>query len=416
MSELEKVDVPVDGQKETEHSQHSTASVAPISGPAEEYTIVHTGKPKGKPKKRIEEEEDDDAPLVDHTAPLAKNSKKTKRLLKQQQKRQEKASSKVRNFLELPAELLQEVLGHLRPTDIIRVSQLNHATKNFIQEQEGAIAKDVMDRRYWVLRRCLPLPVYFEQVDQASKQALLNPSWQEKTAINRKPYQHIKTIDPEKVCSCPSCLLAWNNLNVVLDLAHFQWNLNHREPIPMIPRGTNPDWNIQLTDQHARIVQKAMDSPLAYAALLQTHLNTITGTLLRQTRPAGMAQKQPLHRHSKRAVPLPAKTVHPNLLYYLTEHDAMREDDEFLEREGKPSYEFPYHRDNYYNLLAYVPNRKWNKEEQRWVYYAQSFHERDLGWIRERFTPAPVSVAPQTVGEDAVSAPFVKRFAANLKT
>ncbi|KAI7632138.1 hypothetical protein KC322_g22660, partial [Hortaea werneckii] len=120
----------------------------------------------------------------------------------------------------------------------------------------------------------------------------------------------------------------------------------------MIPRGTNPDWNIELTDQHARIVQKAMDSPLAYAALLQTHLNTITGTLLRQTRPAGMAQKQPLHRHNKRAVPLPAKTVHPNLLYYLTEHDAMQEDDTFLEREGKPSYEFPFHRDNYYNLLA----------------------------------------------------------------
>ncbi|KAI7058300.1 hypothetical protein KC352_g44067, partial [Hortaea werneckii] len=151
-------------------------------------------------------------------------------------------------------------------------------------------------------------------------------------------------------------------------------------------------------------------------ALLQTHLNTITGTLLRQTRPAGMAQKQPLHRHNKRAVPLPAKTVHPNLLYYLTEHDAMQEDDAFLEREGKPSYEFPFHRDNYYNLLAYVPNRKWNKEEQRWVYYAQGFHERDLGWIRERFAPDLASTAPPTGGEDAVSAPFVARFAGNLKT
>ena len=374
----------------------------------EEYTFVHTGRPKGKPKKT--QVEDDDEPLIDHTAPLAKNSKKTKRLQKQQQKRQQKASSRIRNFLELPPELLQEVLGHLLPTDIFRIMQLNRATREFILENETSIAKNIMDQRFWVLRNCLPLPTPFAEVDDASKAALLNPSWQEKTNINRKPYQHVKTIDPQRVCSCPSCLLAWNNLNVVLDISHFQWHLNHREPIPMIPRGTTPAWNTELTEHHARIVERAMRSQLDYAAILQTHLNSIVGTLLRQVR---FPPKQPIHRHNKNIAPLPAKTVHPIRLYHVTEKDAAKEDDTFLERDGKPSYEFPFHRDNYYSLLAYVPNRKWNKEEQKWVYYAQGFHERDLGWIRERFTPAS---PPKSADEDADSAPFITRVTDCLKT
>ncbi|TKA24254.1 hypothetical protein B0A50_06018 [Salinomyces thailandicus] len=369
------------------------AVTAPLSGPIEEYTVVHTGKPRGKPKKTIVEDQDE--PLIDHTVALAKNSKKTKRLLKQQQKRQQKASSRVRNFLELPAELLQEILGHLLPTDVFRISQLNHATNDFIRQNEVAIAKDIMDRRYWVLRKCLPLPVPFHEVDETSKAALLNPSWQEKMNINRKPYQHIKPTDPQNVCSCPSCLLAWNNLNVVLDFSFFQWHLNHREPIPMIPRGTTPEWNVELIEAHARVIDKAMRSPLSYAAVLQTHLNSTTGTLLRQVR--FPPKKQPIHRHNKLVAPLPAKTVHPIRLYHVTEKDAVEEDDKFLERDGKPSYEFPFHRDNYYSLLAYVPNRKWSKEEQRWMYYAQGSHERDLTWVRERFTPVD---PPKSVEED----------------
>jgi len=57
----------------------------------------------------------------------------------------------------------------------------------------------------------------------------------------------------------------------------------------------------------------------------------------------------------------------------------------YLARKGPPSYEFPYHRDNYYNLEAYVPNRKWSHEEGCWKYYAATQHERDLEWVRDRF-------------------------------
>jgi len=369
--------------QETAVPVDKAALVTSSSAQAEEYTIVHTGQRRGKASKVAAE--DDDEPLIDHTAPLAKNSKKTKRLLKQQGRRQKKASSKVHNFLELPAELLHEILGHLLPSDILRVAEINHATRDFVHEYETSIAKDVMDRRFWVLRRCFPLPVAFANLDEPSRAALLNPSWQDKTKIHRF-YTQMKTSDPTKLCSCMSCLLAWNNLSLALDFGHFQWHLNHREKIPLMARGTNPDWNQKLTEEHARIVTKAMSSPLTYAAILEKHLHSIVGTLLRQLR---HPPKLPMHRHNKVGAGVPAKTVHPILLYQITERDAAREDDSFLERDGKASLEFPLTRDNYYNtqMLAYVPNRIWKREEQRWMYYAGGAHERDLTWVRERFMP-----------------------------
>jgi hypothetical protein len=33
-----------------------------------------------------------------------------------------------------------------------------------------------------------------------------------------------------------------------------------------------------------------------------------------------------------------------------------------------------------------VPNRKWSKEQERWLYYADGLHERDLQWVKERFS------------------------------
>jgi hypothetical protein len=54
---------------------------------------------------------------------------------------------------------------------------------------------------------------------------------------------------------------------------------------------------------------------------------------------------------------------------------------------GPHSYEFPWQRDNYYNILTYIPNRKWSKENGRWMYYSEGLHERDLQWVKDRFTP-----------------------------
>lgn len=367
----------------------SETTTVPIKAPStipppssENFVVVQTAF--RKTKKKITKPEEDE-PLVDTTAALAKNSKKTKRLVKQQQRKQAKAALKPRleSFLDLPAELLQEILGYLEPTDLFRAQLLNQATRDFILHHERAIAKDVMDRRYSVLRRCFPLPVALGQVDAQTQTALLNPRRERMTEIHKKPYQHIKPMDTQKVCSCPSCLLAWNDLSVVLDFGHFQTNLDHREPIDMIPRGTEPEWNTRLTEKHAAIVEKAMARPLAYAAILQIHLKSIIGTLLRQTR---SPRHVPKHQHSKR---LGSKTVHPTLLYSVTERDDNGHDD-FLERAGRPSIgEFPFHRDRYYSLLAYVPNRRWVREQQIWVYYAQGAHERDLEWMRRWFLPRP---------------------------
>ncbi|KAK5696423.1 hypothetical protein LTR17_024224 [Elasticomyces elasticus] len=354
------------------------ASIASLqASTAEEYVIVHSG-PRKASKKTIPV--DDDEPLIDTTAALAKNSKKTRRTQKLQQKRQKKAAARDRpeSFLDLPAELLQEILGYLQPSELHRVQLLNHATRQFILQNERAIAKDILDRRYWVLQRCFPLPVPLEEVDEASRSALLNPRREKMTEVHKKPYQHIKPLDPRVLCSCPTCLVAWNNLNVVLDLAHFQSYLNTREPIPMIPRGTSPEWNTELTEAHAKVVQRAMISPLTYAAILEMHLSSIV-RFPPQTR---------VHQHNKM---ISTKTLHPNTLYSVTERDANGLD-KFLERDGalvRPSWDVPFHRDNYYGLLAYIPNRKWSREEYRWMYYAHGSHERDLEWTRRWFMPKP---------------------------
>jgi len=55
--------------------------------------------------------------------------------------------------------------------------------------------------------------------------------------------------------------------------------------------------------------------------------------------------------------------------------------DGFLGRSGPPSLDFPFHRDNYYMLEAYLPNRGWNAELRRWMYVPGSQHDVDVGFI-----------------------------------
>ncbi|KAK1092810.1 hypothetical protein LTR48_003589 [Friedmanniomyces endolithicus] len=339
------------------------SSTSPLVSAEQDYTIVQSTRKFGRKTAVVE----DDEPLVDTTAAMAKNSKKTRRLQKQQQKRHQRAVARDRpeSFLDLPAELLQEILGCLRPSDVFRLQLLNSATRDFIQQNERAIAKDIVDRRYWVLQRCFPLPIRLEEVDEHTRLALLNPRREKMTEIHKKPYQHIKPLDPP------------------LDFAYFQGHLNHREPIPMIPRGSSPKWNSELTEAHARIVERAISSPLTYATILEIHLDSTVGTLLRQVR---FPPQTRVHQHNKM---ISTKTFHPSTLYQVTERDA-NGSDEFLERDGalvRPSYDVPFNRDNYYSLLAYVPNRKWSKDERRWLYYARGAHERDLEWTRRWFLP-----------------------------
>lgn len=324
---------------------------------------------------------------MDRTAALPKNSKKTRRLQKQKTQRQMHHSPRISNFLELPAEILLDILGDLSPRDVLQLLQVDCSTRDFIHQYESSIAKDIIRRKYWVLSRCFPLPKPLHEVDEVSQAALSHPTREKMTDVHKKPYYHIQPPDNQYLCTCSSCLVAWNNLNVMLDLAHFQHHLNHREPIPILPRGTQPAWNVDLVTRHALIVERAITSQLTYAAILERHLNTIVETLLRHTRlPEG--KLQPLHRHNKLPSAAISKSPLADAPYdFRAELDGDARDDRFLERRGQESYEFPWQRDNYYSLLAYVPNRKWSTLEQKWMYYAMDAHSRDLEWVRKWFSP-----------------------------
>lgn len=350
-----------------EKPQHHTPDVKNTPKPSHEISYITTGTRKAS-KKTIDEDE----PLIDTTAPLALRSKKTERAKKQRHKKQQKAAQKPA-LLNLPPELLQDILTYLQPSDLIQVRRVSRSLHEFLAEHESTVAREVIKQRYWVLSQCFPLPVSFSQCDSSAQRALLSSQRQEMLKIHTKPYQSIvKPLDPLQICACMGCVFSWNNLCLILDLAHWQSNLNNRVPIPMIPRGAAPEWNRQLLERNAATVEKAMESKLTYALILEKHLATTIGTILRTFRGK--------------------KTIHPKRVYHLTSAEASLGTDEFLERSGPPSYEFPWHRDNYYSLEAYVPNRKWSKEGGRWLYYAERQHERDLQWVKERFVGSGRSV------------------------
>lgn len=312
-----------------------------------------------------------DEPLVDRTKILPLHSKKTERLQKRQQKRSERAAARPvdLSLLDLPNELLSQVLGFLQPSDIFRLSRVSHPLKDFINEHENTIAREIIRRRFFILYRCFPLPVALCDVPEDLHSNLLNERRQEMLNIHRKSYhQHIEMVDPYAVCTCMTCVFAWNNLCLIVDLHHWQRNLDQREPIPMIPRGTYPQWNKDLLRKNADNVRMAMTRPLYYACILEKHLATITQTILR------------FARWKKKGA-----AVKPRL-YHMTDADAASGTDMFLERSGPPSYDFPFHRDNYYTVEAYLPNRKFGVDG-KWHYYALSptQHEKDLEWVKTTF-------------------------------
>ena len=349
----------------------------------EEFTIITTG---GRDVARKVKVIDEETPLVDTTAALTLRSKKTARAKRRHQKKQIVAAQKP-SLLNLPPELLLDVLTYLTPSDVLKVQRVSRSVNDFIKNNENPIAREIIRQRYWVLSRCFPLPVPFEQCGTAQP-ALLSEKRQEMLNIHKKPYQHIKGIDPLKYCTCMACVFAWNNLCLIVDLSHWQKNLNNREPIPMIARGTTPDWNGDLLEANAAVVERAMASKLWYALILEKHLATTVGTILRTFRGK--------------------KTIHPKRVYHLTQAEAAYGTDEFLERSGPPSYEFPWHRDNYYSLEAYVPNRKWSKEGQKWMYYAESMHDRDLQWLQERFNGVGRSVVEYLTDKNEAAIPALE--------
>ena len=361
------VTAPLSSSEPTTTPQALTKDNEEIYHISTSHSVHSVGR---RPKKKTQTTlNDDDEPLVDTTAALPLHSKKTERMQKRLQKKsKKKPAPKPRSFLDLPSELLLDILTYLRLSDLFRLQRLNRTTKSFIQENEATISREIIRIRYSILAKCFTLPVAFSTLDSKYHSALLSSKRQDLLAIHKKPYQHVKPLDPLDICTCMTCVFAWNNLCTIVDLAHWQQALDSREPIPMIPRGQNPEWNQELITHNATLVRAAMKSPLVYTALLALHLDTTTRTILRRSKYIKARPVLPEHRP-----------------YELSLAEAAQESDIYLARKGPPSYEFPYHRDNYYNLEAYVPNRKWSREDECWKYYAGTQHERDLEWVRERF-------------------------------
>ncbi|RVX68802.1 hypothetical protein B0A52_07688 [Exophiala mesophila] len=367
------------GQPIPQSQASDTNEQVTIIFPGERSKKTANGRKQAAPSVTSEsvDSEVDLEPLVDTTAALTLTSKKTLRLKRRQEKKQSQKkafSHDVHSFLDLPGDLLIAVLSYLKPSEIYLLLQLNHATRRFIQDNIFSITTQVMKRRYWVLKQCFPVPVALDSVPEFAQHAVLSQAWQDRLRIHKNPYQHVQAIDPQSVCTCMSCALAWNNLCIVLDLAHWQTNLENREPIPIIARGSTPEWNVKLLDDNARIVRLAMKSPLAHARILQTHLDTTTRAIIRSGRWRKKGEK--------------TTTPRPRL-YHLTDSEAADGYDTYLERSGPPSYEPIYMRDNYYSIEAFIPNRKWDKTEQVWKYYSKwpKPHEESLNWLVARFMP-----------------------------
>jgi hypothetical protein len=352
---------PNGGQSVKDEKTHETKVAPPVGRRSKKKTVSI-----------LADDDDDEEPLVDTTAALQLRSKKTERMQKRLEKRSKrKPATKPQSFLDLPSEIILDIFTYLRPSDLFRLQRLTKPMQAFIRENEPTIARDLIKTRYSILAKCFPLPVPFQTIDPSYHSALLSPKRQDLLAIHKKPYTHIKPLDPLAICTCMTCVFAWNNLCTILDLAHWQGALDARVPITMIPRGASPPWNQELIETSAARVEAAMKSPLVYTALLALHLDTTTRTILRRSKYIKTSQGGPvLAQHRP---------------YQLSLAEAARGSDEFLARKGLPSYEFPFHRDNYYNLEAYVPNRKWSSEEGCWKYYAGAQHARDLEWVRDRF-------------------------------
>lgn len=266
------------------------------------------------------------------------------------------------HLLSLSPELLLYILSYLRPSDILRFQQTCHISLVFVRHHDASLARAVAAYRYPTLVRCFPRPVLLENVDPAHHEVLLDDHRQKMLAIHRKPYSHIAPHDPRLLCSCLTCVLAWNNLCLLVDLAYWtKTSIARRQPIPTIPRGQNAAWNIALIEEHAVVVRRALSSPLWYMLILQRHLRTTIFSILRYA-------------------PLDGKTP-PS--FSLTEKDAAIETDAFCARQGPPSYEFPLHRDSYYGLQTYLPNRGWNRAECQWRYQPTDQHLKDLQWVQQ---------------------------------
>ncbi|KAL1884198.1 hypothetical protein VTK73DRAFT_5334 [Phialemonium thermophilum] len=291
-------------------------------------------------------------------------SRRAERLRKRKLQKQNASSRSASNrgLLELPCEILAEIFAHLRPSDLFRLSRSTKVLHRFICDPkiQDILAKDIISWRYPILSKCFRLPVPLRDVDDLLHPILQSEKRQELVAIHKKPYSHIKAPDPSRICTCLTCMLRWNSLCLIVDFAHWQPYLDDGEPIPMIPRGRNPQWNQQLVDTHAAVVERALIQPLWHARILEAHLSSTCRSIRRHALNKGNKRRR----------------------FRMTHEDEMSGADTFLGKSGPPTVDFPFHRDNYYMLETYLPNRAWNGEVSAWLYVPADQHDKDLQYLR----------------------------------
>ncbi|KAF1846042.1 uncharacterized protein K460DRAFT_286403 [Cucurbitaria berberidis CBS 394.84] len=302
---------------------------------------------------------DDEEPLDDKTAALTLRNKRTERMKRKDATRQQKRDAIV-NLTKLPTELILEGLRYLEPSDVFNCSFVNRRFLSLVNANANVIGDAIITRRYHILAQCFPKPKLLDDVEPHLQALLTDPNRQTQLSIHKRPYQHIQPPDAQELCTCLTCILTWNNLGLVLDFAHWQPHLDTGEPIPIIARGTVPEWNTELVARNARIARRAVENSLWYARILEAHLDSTRRSISRHGKNKGN------------------KRIH----VAMTEADAESGTDSFLAKHGPPSIEFPYQRDEYYMLEAYLPNRWWKKVEGRWVYNIAGHHERDLELVQ----------------------------------
>ena len=339
--------------------------------------------------------DDDEAELgvlEDKTEALTLRSKRTERNRKKQSKKASESRARApepgRLLLGLPSELLLEVLSLLRPSDVFALLRTNRALRGFVQASEDVFARAVVARRYACLAKCYRAPVLLEDVPAAHCAHLLSPDRLKLQALQRhpRPYQHVAPPDPYEVCTCLTCLLRWSSLCFVVDFARWQGHLDRGEPIPAIPRRADPEWNRRLVDEAAGVVRRALRSPLWHARLLEAQLSSTVRAVARHAANKGNRRRR----------------------FRMSAEDAAAGTDEFLERSGQPTFDFPYHRDNYYMLETYMPGRSWIAEHKAWAYLTADTHDKDLEglarWARVRQEQAAAASARVDSVPEPVSA------------
>ncbi|KAI1846299.1 hypothetical protein JX266_007504 [Neoarthrinium moseri] len=310
--------------------------------------------------RKNEQFSDDDLPpllpLEDKTEPLTKRSKRTERAEKKNKLKAKKPKPQHRHLLDLPYELVLGILQFCRPSDIFNLGRVSREYHTVVTQDGDRLAKVICDFRYDCLQRCFQTPVLLKDVDPEVYPALHSMDRSELKMALKRPYQHVQPLDPNLICTCFICILRWTCLCIIPDFAHWQNDLDAGEPIPMIPRGTHPEWNKELVEKHAAIVRKALYSPLWHARLLEEHLKSTTRSISRHAANKGNKRRR----------------------FRMTKEDIDSGTDQFLARSGPPTADLPFIRDNYYMLEAFLPNRGWSSEGNRWNYVPKEQHDTDL--------------------------------------